>query len=111
MYAVFSSQKNLIRYTGPSKVRVARDPNYQSHGTTYYLYLLNRFDFEPTKPGPYRQVMRRHHQHGLAAAKRALGGDRLRQDRALVKHTGESNHGEVTANDKAATSKVHLGKT
>ncbi|KAK7932354.1 acid protease [Apiospora marii] len=97
MDAIFSSQKNLIQSMGLSKVRVIRNPNYQSHGTKSYVYLLNRFGFEPTKPGPYRHVMR---THGLAAVKRALGG-RVRQDRVLVKQTGgDSNHGEVTADDQ-----------
>lgn len=102
MDAIFSSQKNLIQSMGLSKVRVVRNPNYQRHGTKSYVYLLNRFGFEPTMPGPYRHVMRTH-QHGLAAVKQALGvGGRTRQDRVLVRHTGggDSNHGEVTADDQ-----------
>ncbi|KAK7992892.1 aspartic endopeptidase [Apiospora saccharicola] len=103
MDAIFSSQKNLIQSMGLSKVRVVRNPNYQSHGTKSYVYLLNRFGFQPTKPGPYRHV-KRTNQHGLAAVKQALGvGGRARQDRVLVKHTGtggDSNHGEVTADDQ-----------
>ncbi|KAK7998487.1 aspartic endopeptidase [Apiospora marii] len=103
MDAIFTSQKNLIQSMGLSKVRVIHNPNYQSHGTKSYVYLLNRLGFEPTKPGPYRHVMRTH-QHGLAAVKRALGG-RVRQDRVLVKQTGgDSNHGEVTADDRATRS-------
>ncbi|KAK8134534.1 acid protease [Apiospora sp. TS-2023a] len=100
MDAIFSSQKNLIQSMGLSKVRVVRNPNYQSHGTKSYVYLLNRFGFQPTKPGPYRHI-KRTNQHGLAAFNQALGvGDRARQDRVLVKHTGgDSNHGEVIADD------------
>lgn len=102
MDAMLASQKNLIQSMGLNKVRVVRNPNYQSHGTKTYVYLLNRFGFEPTKPGPYRHVMRTHH-HGLvpAAFKKALGG-RARQDRVLVKQrgSGDSNQGEVTADDQ-----------
>ncbi|KAK6846057.1 eukaryotic aspartyl protease [Apiospora arundinis] len=102
MDAVYASQKNLIQSMGLSKVRVVRNPNYQSHGTKSYVYLLNRFGFEPTKPGPYCHV-KRTHQHGLipAAFTKALGG-RARQDRVLVKKTGsgDSDHGEVTAEDQ-----------
>ncbi|KAK8085247.1 aspartic peptidase A1 [Apiospora hydei] len=100
MDAILSSQKNLIQSMGLSKVRVVRNPNYQSHGTKSYVYLLNRFGFQPTKPGPYRHVMRTD-QHGLAAVKQALVGGRARQNRVLVKQSsGDANHGEVTAEDQ-----------
>ncbi|KAK8093947.1 aspartic endopeptidase [Apiospora hydei] len=65
MDAIFSSQKNLKSY----------------------VYLLNRLGFQPTKPGPYRHVMRTD-QYGLPAVKQALVGGRARQNRVLVKQTG-----------------------
>ncbi|KAK8078016.1 aspartic peptidase A1 [Apiospora saccharicola] len=101
MDAIFSSQKNLFQSMGLSKFRVVHNPKYQSHGTKCYVYLLSRFGFQLTKPGPYRHV-KRSNQNGLADVKQALGvGGRARPDRVLVKHTGgDSNHGEVTAYDQ-----------
>lgn len=37
------------------KVTAIHNPKYQRHGTKSYVYLLNRFGFQPTQPGPYFQ--------------------------------------------------------
>ncbi|KAK7978142.1 hypothetical protein PG988_005632 [Apiospora saccharicola] len=101
MDSIFFSQKNLFQSMGPSKFRVVHNPKYQSHGTKCYVYLLSRFGFQPTKPGPYRHF-KRSNQNGLAAVRQALVvGGRARPDRVLVKHTGgDSNHDEFTAYDQ-----------
>ncbi|KAK7948813.1 eukaryotic aspartyl protease [Apiospora aurea] len=76
MGAILFSQKNL---------KVERVE--LSHGNKSCVYLLNRFGLQPTKPGPYRHVMRTD-QYGLAAVKRAFVGGRAGQNRVLVKQTG-----------------------
>ncbi|KAI0134504.1 aspartic endopeptidase [Xylariales sp. AK1849] len=103
MESIFAAQNTFRQNLGLHKVKVIRNKNYQAHGTKSYVYLLNRFGFDPTQPGPYRHVSRPH-QRGLAhpAFKKAVGG-RLRMDRVLVKSTGSGDAestGEVTAEDQ-----------
>ncbi|KAK4150985.1 aspartic peptidase domain-containing protein [Chaetomidium leptoderma] len=38
-----------------AKVKAIPNSNYQRHGTKSYVSVLNRFGFQPTKPGPYFQ--------------------------------------------------------
>ena len=56
MDAVFSEQEKIIKDLGLSKVKVIHNENYKRHGTKSYVWLLNRYRFEPTKPGPYFHV-------------------------------------------------------
>ncbi|KAL7784306.1 aspartic peptidase domain-containing protein [Trichoderma ceciliae] len=65
MEAIFQAQSKFRLERGLSKIRAVRNKNYKRHGTKSYVYLLNRFGFEPTKPGPYFQT-HRIHQRGLA---------------------------------------------
>ncbi|KAG9239643.1 aspartic proteinase precursor [Amylocarpus encephaloides] len=38
------------------KVHITTNPNYKKSGTNSYVYLFNKWGFEPTKPGPYFQL-------------------------------------------------------
>ncbi|RDL37557.1 Aspartic proteinase [Venustampulla echinocandica] len=43
---------------GLQKIKVIRNKNYKKSGTKSYVYLLNKWGFEPTKPGPYFQMQK-----------------------------------------------------
>lgn len=53
MESIFQVQSALRQELGLSKVKVIRNKNYTPHGTKSYVRVLNRFGFQPTKPGPY----------------------------------------------------------
>lgn len=98
MEAAFATQAKLRKELGLKKVLAIPNQNYKRHGTKSYVYLLNRFGFQPTKPGPYRHSTS-FHQRGLAHSHVALGG-RLRREHRLVKATSDGETGEVTAEDQ-----------
>ncbi|ROV93764.1 hypothetical protein VSDG_07004 [Cytospora chrysosperma] len=97
MEAIFATQAELKKKLGLRKVQAVPNQNYKAHGTKSYVYLLNRFGFQPTKPGPYRHATSIH-QRGLAQSNVAKGG-RLRREHKLIKATGDQT-GEVTAEDQ-----------
>jgi hypothetical protein len=100
MEAIFQAQAKIRRDMGLQKVRAIPNKNYQRHGTKSYVYLMNRFGFNPTKPGPYFH-QKRMHQRGLAHSLLPKGG-RVRMYNELVKKTGadDTQTGEVTADDQ-----------
>ncbi|KAI0179170.1 aspartic endopeptidase [Hypoxylon sp. FL1284] len=102
MDAVYSAQNKLKQDLGLSKVKVIHNQNYQRHGLKSYVYLLNRFGFQPTKPGPFFHADKVS-QHGLVpeGLKGALGGT-VHKRRALVKRLEKDGDetGEVTADDQ-----------
>lgn len=51
MEAILTAQDKHRVVHGLQKVKAVRNKNYQRHGTKSYVYLLNRFGFQPTKPG------------------------------------------------------------
>ena len=82
------------------RVRALPNKNYKRHGTKSYVYLLNRFGFEPTKPGPYFHATRME-QRGLAHPDmHAPVGGRVRMTKRLAKRDAAGNQGEVTAEDQ-----------
>lgn len=87
---MFLVQEKARQDLGLTKVRVVRNKNYKAHGTKSYVYLLNKFGFETTKPGPYTFVNRLH-QRGLSNTNVATGG-RVRMDRHLVKQSENDHH-------------------
>ncbi|ORY57290.1 aspartic peptidase A1 [Pseudomassariella vexata] len=112
MEAIFAAQNKLKASRNLSKIKVVYNKNYQRHGTKSYVYLLNRFGFEPTKPGPYYHA-KQVNQRGLAGSNKAVGG-RLRTDHVLVKKVdADGNTGQVTAedqqNDSMYLSEVTIG--
>jgi hypothetical protein len=48
-----ATQSSLQKTMGLHKVKVARNTKRQPHGTRAYLRSLNRYQFDPTMPGPY----------------------------------------------------------
>jgi hypothetical protein len=108
MEAILQAQAKFRLDRGLQKITAVRNKNYKRHGPKSYVYLLNRFGFEPTKPGPYFQ-QHRIHQRGLAHPdfKAAVGG-RVTRQKVLAKKVkedgtvdaGGSKTGEVDAEDQ-----------
>ncbi|KAL9568934.1 hypothetical protein ACKAV7_006920 [Fusarium commune] len=107
MEAIYQAQSRFRLDRGLSKIMAKRNPNYEPHGTKSYVHVLNRFGFEPTKPGPYfhgHQIQ----QRGLAHPRfHAAVGGRAYQTKILQKKLGADGSldadgtqiGEVTAED------------
>lgn len=100
MEAVYIAQNTFKQNMHLRKIPVIHNKNYQRNGTKSYVYLLNRFGFQPTQPGHYRHITKTH-QKGLApsAFKKAIGG-RVRHERVLAKVDADGKSGEVTAEDQ-----------
>lgn len=84
---------------GLHKVKVIANRNYQRHGTKSYVSVLNRFGFQPTKPGPYFQKFSKAHEktgHGRSAPGVKPG----HVWEGLYKRTADNQSGEVTAEDQ-----------
>lgn len=102
MEAFLQTQTKFKADKGLTKIPVVLNENYKRHGTRSYVHLLNKFKFEPTKPGPYVQT-RRMAQRGLAAPGfNAPVGGRVSMTKVLVKKADSSSdqHGDVTAEDQ-----------
>jgi len=85
---------------GLSKVKLIHNKNYKRSGTKSYVYLLQKWGFEPTKPGPYFQMNKvsQTGHHGLLSK---VGG-KAHTHKVLAKKTGdaEGQTGEVPAEDQ-----------
>jgi len=85
---------------GLQRIKVVHNKNYHRSGPKSYVWLLNKWGFEPTKPGPYfhmNKVSQTGH-HGLLSK---IGG-KAQTQRVLAKRVGaaEGDTGEVTADDQ-----------
>ncbi|KAI1738040.1 eukaryotic aspartyl protease [Xylaria scruposa] len=102
MDSLYSAQNEYKKEHGLTKVRAIHNQNYKRNGTKSYVHLLRKYNFEPTKAGPYFRV-NRPKQRGLISEKfRAALGGRVTQERVLVKKESAepgAGHGEVTAED------------
>ena len=81
--------------------RVARvhNPEYQRSGLKSYVFLLNKYKFSPTKPGPYfvGNSVKQQGKHGIGR----LFGGKAHVQRVLQKSTGkDQGSGEVPAADQ-----------
>lgn len=56
MESAFETQSKLRRVLGLFKVQAIPNDKYQRHGTKSYVSALNRYGFQPTRPGPYFQT-------------------------------------------------------
>lgn len=85
---------------GLQKVKLIYNPKYKRSGPKSYVYLLQKWGFEPTKPGPYFQ-MNKVSQTGHHGHFHKIGG-RAHTHRVLAKKTGPygGDTGEVTAEDQ-----------
>jgi hypothetical protein len=106
MEPIYKAQAKFRTEAGLKKVPLVHNQNYKRNGTKSYVYLLNKFCFEPTLPGPYRQV-RRISQRGLAPAGfDAPVGGLVQTSKVLVKKDEEAadadtlQTGQITAEDQ-----------
>lgn len=100
MEAIIQAQAKFQAARGLSKIRARPNSNYKRHGTKSYVYLLNRFGFEPTKPGPYFRTHKLH-QRGLAQSDVAVGGRAAVESRLVKSLDPDAKEtGEVTAEDQ-----------
>ena len=106
MEAIYQAQSKFRVDRGLKKIRALPNQNYKRHGTKSYVYLLNRFGFQPTQPGPYFQAHQLQ-QRGLAHPRfhAAVGGRAYRTQVLKKKLDGDgSQTGEVTAEDQQSDS-------
>lgn len=83
---------------GLQRVKIIRNPKYNKSGPKSYVWLLNKWGFEPTKPGPYFQMRKVESTsaHGLFHKFGGKGHTR----RVLAKKTDTGETGEVPAEDQ-----------
>ncbi|KAK6599610.1 eukaryotic aspartyl protease [Botrytis cinerea] len=81
---------------GLSKIRLIPNKNYKRSGTKSYVYLLNKWGFEPTKPGPYFQM----NKATATSASFHKSGHKSQTQRVLAKKTATGENGEVPAEDQ-----------
>ncbi|PQE04796.1 Peptidase aspartic catalytic protein [Rutstroemia sp. NJR-2017a BBW] len=94
---------------GLSRVRLAPNKHYKKSGTKSYAYLLSKWGFEPTKPGPYFQTHKTRETpgsfHKFAKTQQT--------HRVLAKKTTTGEAGEVDAediqNDSLYLAEVQIG--
>jgi len=81
------------------KIKLVPNPNYKKSGPKSYVWLLQKYAFQPTKEGPYF-VGNKVHQRGKYGV-HALYGGRAHTQMVLEKKTGPKtgDTGEVTAED------------
>lgn len=79
---------------GLSKVRLVPNKNYKRSGTKSYAYLLNKWGFEPTKPGPYFQMNK-----ATETGTFHKFGHKAQTQRVLAKKTTTGETGEVVSDD------------
>lgn len=85
---------------GLQKIRVVPNKNYRRSGTKSYVWLLNKWGFEPTMPGPYflmDKVSQTGHQSLL---NRIRGKTQMHQVLAKKTGPGDGQAGEITADDQ-----------
>lgn len=100
MEVIYKAQAKFRLDRGLTKVRALPNKNYKAHGTKSYVYLLNRFGFQPTKPGPYYHAHHLH-QRGLAGSNVAVGGRAAVVKTLVKKPTQEgAQPGTVSAEDQ-----------
>lgn len=105
MEAIYKTQAAFKRELGLSKVKVIHNKNYKRHGTKSYVYLLNRFGFQPTLPGPYHYI-NKIEQRGLSHPEFAghrVGG-RVHTHKTLVKKAHAHHYAHHGSSDVAAGS-------
>jgi len=84
---------------GLQKVKLIPNKNYKRSGTKSYVYLLNKWGFEPTKPGPYFQLNKvsQSGHHGLL---HKIGG-KATTHRVLAKRKHGSTGTSAAATDES----------
>jgi len=85
---------------GLQKIKVVRNGKYKASGPKSYVYLLQKWGFEPTQPGPYYQ-MNKVTQTGHHGLLQKFGG-KAKTHKVLAKKVGAQAGatGEVSAEDQ-----------
>ncbi|KAG4429571.1 hypothetical protein IFR05_014946 [Cadophora sp. M221] len=85
---------------GLQKIKIVTNKKYQKNGLKSYVYLLQRWGFQPTQPGPYIQLNKAS-ESGHKGLLSKIGG-KSATPRTLVKKLGDSSSqtGEVPAEDQ-----------
>lgn len=81
---------------GLHKVQVTTNKNYKKSGIKSYAYLLNKWGFEPTQPGPYFQEKSK---SGDKASFHKFGGSSITSRVLAKKAPTAGTTGNVTAED------------
>ncbi|KAK3996765.1 aspartic peptidase domain-containing protein [Cladorrhinum sp. PSN332] len=67
MEHIFQTQLKLRTEPGLHKVKAIRNSKFVRHGTKAYVSAMNRYGFQPTKPGPYtNNVVREKETYGFS---------------------------------------------
>lgn len=85
---------------GLQKIKLVPNKKYKRSGTKSYVYLLQKWGFEPTMPGPYFHIQKTTQTKAHGSVFHKFGG-RAQTHRVLAKKdptTGQA--GEVTADDQ-----------
>lgn len=84
-----------------SRTRIIRLPNpkYKRSGPKSYVYLLNKYKFSPTKPGPY-VLGGKVQQKGKFGISRLIGGKTHVQRVLQKKSATDARPGDVPAEDQ-----------
>jgi len=86
---------------GLQRIKIVPNPKYKRSGPKSYVYLLQKWGFEPTKPGPYHFMEKTPHTGLLNRIRNIASKSKPTTYKVLAKKdpsTGES--GEVTAEDQ-----------
>lgn len=84
------------------KIKLVHNANYKRSGPKSYVYLMQKWGFEPTQPGPYFQMNKvTQSGHGHQSIFHKIGG-KAKHHRVVAKKTGdaEGETGEVGAEDQ-----------
>lgn len=82
-----------------TRVQRVHNPKYQPSGPKSYVFLLNKYNFAPTKPGPYFQggKVQQKGKHGLG---RLFGGKAQVQKVLQKRNATDGQPGDVPAEDQ-----------
>jgi hypothetical protein len=87
---------------GLHKIKLIPNKNYKRSGTKSYVYLLRKWGFQPTLPGPYTQAQKASGAVARYSHHHKKHGGSPHTHPATVKQTGPgaSDTSEVTAEDQ-----------
>ena len=80
------------------RVNLIHNEKYQRSGLKSYVSLLRKYNFSPTKDGPYMLIGKAHHQ-GKHGDSKTIGGKTTIQKVLQKKAVGAEQTGEVPAED------------
>ncbi|TVY64292.1 Aspergillopepsin-1 [Lachnellula suecica] len=90
---------------GLSKVKLIHNPKYQRNGLKSYVWLLNKWGFEPTQPGPYFFVDKAS-SSGPRGLLHKISGKKATTHRVLAKKKHPSSGGSTTGSSGSTGSAV-----